>query len=142
MNAQQAPGSTPRTRSTAHKVSIGVLAVSIPVLVLGAQASGNIHDASNGLHDRIAAVLDAQDRSSDEVMRLAYLNAALETGIENPLDAAIVAAGRKAALTAEGVRKIDEIPYDFERRRLTIVMERAAEPGRPVVVARACRSGP
>ena len=37
--------------------------------------------------------LDADNRPSDEVRRLAFLNAAFETGIENPLDTAIVAAG-------------------------------------------------
>jgi len=57
-----------------------------------------------------------------EVLRLAYLNAAFETGIDNPLDAAIVAAGERAGLSTEGVRKIDEIPYDFQRKRLTIVV--------------------
>ena len=40
--------------------------------------------------------LDAENRPSDEVSRLAFLNAAFETGIENPLDAAIVAAGKSA----------------------------------------------
>jgi magnesium-transporting ATPase (P-type) len=66
--------------------------------------------------------LDAEDRPSDEVGRLAYLNAAFETGIENPLDAAIVTAGESAGLTTSCFAKIDEIPYDFLRRRLTIVV--------------------
>ena len=63
---------------------------------------------------------DATD--SPEAMRLAYLNAAFETGIDNPLDAALVSAGEKAGLTTHGLRKIDEIPYDFLRKRLTIVV--------------------
>jgi Mg2+-importing ATPase len=67
-------------------------------------------------------VLDAGNRSSDEVRRLAFLNAAFETGIKNPLDAAIVTAGESAGLTTGGFSKIDEIPYDFLRRRLTIVV--------------------
>ena len=58
---------------------------------------------------------------SANVMRLAHLNAAFETGIENPLDAALVAAGRAQGLGTEGWRKVDEIPYDFARKRLTIV---------------------
>src|SRR6185436_15774588 len=66
--------------------------------------------------------LDANNRLSDEVSQLAFLNAAFETGIENPLDAAIVAAGTTAGLTTQGFSKIDEIPYDFVRRRLTIVI--------------------
>ncbi len=59
---------------------------------------------------------------SAEVLRLAYLNAAFETGIDNPLDAALVAAGEQAGLDTRGLRKIDEIPYDFLRKRLTIVV--------------------
>jgi P-type Mg2+ transporter len=66
--------------------------------------------------------LDAGSRPSDEVRQLAFLNAAFETGIENPLDAAIMAAGKSAGLTTHGFTKIDEIPYDFLRRRLTIVV--------------------
>jgi Mg2+-importing ATPase len=65
---------------------------------------------------------DAGNRPSNEVSQLAFLNAAFETGIENPLDAAIVAAGESAGLTMHGFTKIDEIPYDFLRRRLTIVV--------------------
>jgi Mg2+-importing ATPase len=72
------------------------------------------------------AVADATDidgKSSDDVRWTGFLNAALETGIVNPMDAALVEMGRKAGLSAENVRKIDEIPYDFRRRRLTIVIE-------------------
>ena len=50
----------------------------------------------------LSDVLDAGNRASDEVRRLAFLNAAFETGIENPLDAAIVAAGESAGLTTRG----------------------------------------
>jgi Mg2+-importing ATPase len=70
----------------------------------------------------LSDVVDAENRPSDEVRRLAFLNAAFETGIENPLDAAIVAAGESAGLTTRGLSKFDEIPYDFLRRRLTIVV--------------------
>ena len=66
---------------------------------------------------------------SPEVLRLAWLNAAFESGIDNPLDAALVSAGEKAGLDHAGLRKIDEIPYDFLRRRLTIVV--APEAGGP-----------
>ncbi len=66
--------------------------------------------------------LDADNRPSDEVGKLAFLNAAFETGIDNPLDAAIVGAGKAAGLTTHSFAKIDEIPYDFVRRRLTIVV--------------------
>jgi Mg2+-importing ATPase len=70
--------------------------------------------------------------ASAEVLRLAYLNAAFETGIDNPLDTALVAAGAEAGLTTDGLRKIDEIPYDFLRKRLTIVV--APDAGGPHLI--------
>ena len=72
----------------------------------------------------LEAAVDGEGRSSAEVLRLAYLNAAFETGIDNPIDAAIVQAGERAGLDTRGWRKVDEIPYDFVRRRLTIVAAR------------------
>ena len=65
----------------------------------------------------LEAVVDATGQPAEEVRLLAYLNAAFETGIANPLDRAIVADGERAALTTAGYTKIDEIPYDFERDR-------------------------
>ena len=76
------------------------------------------------------------NRPSDEVRRLAFLNAAFETGIENPLDAAIVAAGESAGLTTRGFSKIDEIPYDFLRRRLTIVVAEDDAPSQHLIVTK------
>ena len=70
---------------------------------------------------------DASGQSSAQVKQLAFINAALETGIDNPLDAAIVAAGESAGLTTAGFGKIDEIPYDFLRKRLTIVVAAAGD---------------
>ncbi len=81
-------------------------------------------------------VLDAGGKPSAEVRRLAFLNAALETGIENPLDAAIVAAGAGAGLDADDVTKIDEIPYDFERRRLTIVVSEQGVTDRHLIISK------
>lgn len=84
----------------------------------------------------LSEVLDAASRPSDAVRQLAYVNAALETGIENPLDTAIVAAGATAKLTTAGLTKIDEIPYDFVRRRLTIVVADSADPGNHLIVTK------
>jgi Mg2+-importing ATPase len=84
----------------------------------------------------LSDVLDAGKRPSAEVRRLAFLNAAFETGIENPLDAAIVAAGESAGLTTGDLTKIDEIPYDFMRRRLTIVVAEGAAPGQRLFVTK------
>jgi Mg2+-importing ATPase len=65
------------------------------------------------------------------VLRLAVLNASLETGIENPIDAAILAAAEAPGLTklgSAGWTKVDEIPYDFIRKRLTVVVHRSEDP--------------
>ena len=71
-----------------------------------------------------------------DVRQLAFLNAAFETGIDNPLDAAIVAAGKSAGLTTDGYRKIDEIPYDFLRKRLTIVVAADGDPSQHLIVTK------
>ena len=81
-------------------------------------------------------VLDAANRPSDEIRRLAFLNASFETGIENPLDAAIVAAGERSGVTTHGFTKIDEIPYDFLRRRLTIVVADDGNPTQHLIVTK------
>lgn len=72
---------------------------------------------------RLEQTVDPLGVAAPEVGRLAYLNAAFETGIENPLDQAILAWGQQAGLTTDGYLKVDEIPYDFTRKRLTIVVQ-------------------
>lgn len=79
------------------------------------------------------AAVDAVGAESTHVAQLAYLNAAFETGIDNPLDRAIVTAGERAALTTSGYRKVDEIPYDFVRKRLTIVIAPDTSPTHLIV---------
>ena len=71
----------------------------------------------------LAGAVGPDGTESPEVRHLAFLNAALQTGIENPLDAAIVASGTATGLTTAGFAKLDEVPYDFTRRRLAIVVE-------------------
>ena len=73
-------------------------------------------------HVRLSAALDTAQRESRAVLELAQLNARFETGIANPLDAAIVAAADGAGLSTGDYRKVDEIPYDFVRKRLTVVV--------------------
>ncbi len=83
----------------------------------------------------LSGAVDADGKDSAEVRRLAFLNASLETGIENPLDKAIVTAGERAGLKAD-YRKIDEIPYDFIRKRLTIVAADESGPASHLVVTK------
>jgi Mg2+-importing ATPase len=65
--------------------------------------------------------VDAFGNSLDRPLALAYLNSKFETGIRSPLDAAILRGERH---DMESYRKCDEIPFDFNRRRLSIVVER------------------
>jgi Mg2+-importing ATPase len=76
----------------------------------------------------LASAVDLRGSPSDEVLQDAFLNATFESGIANPLDEAIVAAGTAAKLSTGSSRKCDEIPYDFARRRLSILVD---DPGRP-----------
>ena len=69
--------------------------------------------------------LDPFGNPSGRVMTLARLNSKFETGIRSPLDTAIMQ-GPEPEDTA-GYEKRDEIPYDFERRRLSIVIERESK---------------
>jgi Mg2+-importing ATPase len=84
----------------------------------------------------LSGAVDADGRPSAKVRHLAFLNAAFETGIENPLDAAIMAAGEREKLSTAGHTKIDEIPYDFIRKRLTIVTAKADDPGAHWIVTK------
>ena len=70
---------------------------------------------------------------SSTVGELAFINAKLQTGIDNPLDAAIVASGSSALLDC---RKVDEIPYDFQRRRLTIVVAEGEKASRHRIITK------
>jgi Mg2+-importing ATPase len=69
---------------------------------------------------QLDGALDAAGQSSDDVFRYAYLNARLQTGLPNPLDEAIVA---HAQPDLGGVTKVDEIPYDFVRKRLSVIVQ-------------------
>ncbi|HEY7059816.1 MAG TPA: magnesium-translocating P-type ATPase [Vicinamibacterales bacterium] len=71
---------------------------------------------------QLEGAYDAQGVRSESVLELAARNAALETGIASPLDQAITDA-RSPDLSA--LRKLAEIPFDFVRKRVTIVVEEA-----------------
>jgi P-type Mg2+ transporter len=68
---------------------------------------------------RLQSALDVAGAPSDKVLLHAYLNAFYETGFTNPIDEA-VRSHRQFDLS--GYRKVDEIPYDFLRKRLSILV--------------------
>jgi Mg2+-importing ATPase len=80
-------------------------------------------DKTGTLTEGIARLEGAYDPSgapSEAVLELAAVNAALESGLANPLDEALLEA-RSPALS--GLEKRAEIPFDFVRKRLTVVVE-------------------
>ena len=79
--------------------------------------------------------LDPTGRPSADVLRLALLNARLQTGLANPLDEAIVAAGAQRAIEITRFSKLAEIPYDFIRKRLSIVV-RGEQAGSAVIISK------
>jgi Mg2+-importing ATPase len=74
---------------------------------------------------RLDGAFDTQGQPSEAVLRYAYLNAHYQTGLNNPLDEAIQAAAQKAGLDISAAKKVDEIPYDFVRKRLSVVTDNA-----------------
>lgn len=70
---------------------------------------------------KMRSALDPGGKESDEVFFFAYLNAFYETGFSNPIDQAIRANGTP---DVSEYRKLDEVPYDFVRKRLSILVSK------------------
>ncbi len=69
---------------------------------------------------RLDSALDPGGATNERVLELAFLNAKSQRGFVNPLDAAIVSSvGDKFS----EAKVLGEIPYDFERRRLTVLVD-------------------
>ncbi len=89
---------------------------------------------------RLTESLDATGRPHRRPFELAWLNSHFETGVKSPLDDALLA---EAPVEASGWRKLDELPFDFERRRVAVLLERGEErqlivKGAPEEVLRLC----
>ncbi len=64
--------------------------------------------------------LDPVGQVSERPFALAFVNSSCQTGIKSPLDSAIL---QRRGAAIDGYRKVDEIPFDFERRRLSVVVD-------------------
>ncbi len=72
-------------------------------------------------HVVLERYVDVTNRSSEDVLRYAYMNSFYQTGLRNLLDRAILA---HSDLDVErNCRKVDEIPFDFKRRRMSVVID-------------------
>lgn len=78
--------------------------------------------------DRIELVkhLDLEGVESNKVLEMAYLNSSLQTGLKNNIDKTIVQhiKAHHNKIVEMPYRKIDEIPFDFIRRRMSIVVSK------------------
>jgi len=82
--------------------------------VLCADKTGTLTEGQVRLH----AALDAGGQPSEKVRLFAYLNAVFQAGNTNPIDQAIVA----ERLDIAGYATLDEEPYDFVRKRLSVLV--------------------
>ncbi|WP_336980822.1 magnesium-translocating P-type ATPase [Altererythrobacter fulvus] len=69
----------------------------------------------------LSAAVDPQGDPSGEVLRLAGVNARLQTAMASALDEAILGAASAASLDLSGYEKLEERPYDFTRRRFSVL---------------------
>ena len=68
--------------------------------------------------------LDIRGEESERVLQYAYLNSHFQSGLKNLLDVAVLqhVEVHKVLGVDEGFAKVDEIPFDFSRRRLSVVV--------------------
>ena len=84
--------------------------------VLCTDKTGTLTDSKIHLECHV----DVLGQNSDRVLTLAYLNSRFETGIKSPLDDAILAA---KSVDQGAWTKLDEVPFDFERRRVSVLVD-------------------
>jgi Mg2+-importing ATPase len=129
-------------------VAVGVTPELLPMIMSVNMAKGSINMAKKGVivkrlnaipdfgsmdvlctdktgtltEDRISLVkyIDVFGQERQDVLRLAYVNGFFETGIKSVLDQAIL---DYKNISTNSLKKVDEIPYDFIRRRSSIVFE-------------------
>jgi Mg2+-importing ATPase len=85
---------------------------------------------------RLDAALDLRGNPSQDVLLDAFLNAHFQTGLANPLDEAIVAQAGRDGLQAGSYTKVEEIPYDFVRKRLSVVVRGTGEMAQLILIAK------
>ncbi|MDI9614130.1 magnesium-translocating P-type ATPase [Methanothermobacter sp.] len=68
--------------------------------------------------------LDIHGREDERVLRYGYLNSSYQTGLKNLMDEAIIEFGDERGFNEirKNFTKIDEIPFDFSRRRMSVIL--------------------
>lgn len=69
--------------------------------------------------------LDIHGNTDDRVLRHAYLNSYYQTGLKNLMDIAVLKYGNEKGFSelTDKYQKVDEIPFDFKRRRMSVVLQ-------------------
>ena len=83
---------------------------------------------------------DVVRKENEDVLRFAYLNSLYQTGLKNLLDKAIL---KHEKLAIADFKKVDEMPFDFERKIMSVVVEidgkhRLIAKGAPEEIFRRC----
>ncbi len=94
--------------------------------VLCSDKTGTLTEGIVHLH----GALDLSGNPSDKVARYAYLNSVYETGFNNPIDEAI---RQTRQFDLKDCKKLAEIPYDFYRKRLSLLV---AEQGENILITK------
>jgi len=84
--------------------------------------------------------LDVAGKESEEVLTLGYINSFYQTGLKNLLDQAVL---KHERLEVHKYKKIDEIPFDFQRKVMSVVVQmegpvRIITKGAPEEIIRRC----
>jgi P-type Mg2+ transporter len=133
-------------------IAVGITPELLPVILSVGMAKGSINMAKKGIivkklsavptigsmdilcsdktgtltEDNIQVVqyTDIHGKESETVYSMGFLNSYFQTGIKNPLDEAILS---YKSLHHREYKKLDEIPFDFQRRTLSIFLSKLHE---------------
>lgn len=144
-------------------ISIGLIPEMLPVIMTSTLAKGAVEmSRKNTIVKRLSSIqtfgqmdilctdktgtltqdtivlekyLDVMGNEDMSVLKQAFVNSFFQTGLTNAIDDAIISRVDKEGLGMyrEAYREVDEIPFDFQRRRMSVVVEKAGEPGRILV---------
>ncbi|MEK7639861.1 MAG: magnesium-translocating P-type ATPase [Patescibacteria group bacterium] len=133
------------SRGAVRMAKTGVIVKHLPAIQNFGRMSVLCTDKTGTLtENRIVVVqfVDTYGKVTEDVLRYAYYNSAFHTGVPNPLDQAV----RDFKKWDVGqLTKIDEVPFDFERRRESVVVDEGAKrllitKGAPEAVYGICES--
>ena len=117
----------------ALSVAVGITPSMLPMIL-----NVNLTKGSKSLANKktlvknIASIqnyIDALGNENDDILEYAYLNSYYSTGIKNLIDKAIISYGKEHKLdtTLEKYEKVDEIPFDYNRKKQSVVVKNKSE---------------